>query len=381
MAFTAYPSGGQALPLLERIGFRKRRRRYGFDTQLLWDKLERDSFLCELSARRPDLTQQDKSILDLCRQRLEMAKHCLDQKQRRSFSFWELIHQVDGLLLLVLPLEALRPEAMQVLQLFETTVTDPVLRRLWLGRNETSGPLPEAVRKLNREGRTALGLIRHRRPRDNQLSQYRHVLQGALDIVNRQVDKAFWQMSTSLSIQALSTLLLLAIFAGLFLFPWIFPWWGFFEMEPLKFIPRDLLRMSLFGAGGATLSNMLSKEHFVVATGSTTRYFVYYLFVKPTIGAFAALFLFYLEQSGILLKVVILSEFSKTAAANFQIVVESKEAAFFARGTLAMVAGFSADRLLTTMMDKVFERLLKQSDKMLQPSAPASEWRGPVSPE
>jgi hypothetical protein len=188
-------------------------------------------------------------------------------------------------------------------------------------------------------------------------------------------------MSTNVSIQVLSMLLLVAIFSVLFLFPWIFPWWGFFDMDPLKFIPRDLLRMSLFGAGGATLSNMLSKEHFVVATGSTSRYFAYYLLVKPAIGAFAALFLFYLEQSGILLKVVILPETSRMATANFQIVVDSKEAAFFARGALAMVSGFSADRLLSTMMDKVLERLLRQTEKMWQHSASTPEARGPVAPE
>ena len=376
MVFLETPQDDSALSFVKRGGFWKRLGGNGSATQLLWAKWERDESLYELSARQPPSTQQATFILDQCRQKLALARRCIDKKKRWSSSFWELIHEVDGLLLLVMPLELLLPEALRVLQKFEQKVTDPVLRRLWLGLDGTSGPLPKAVRRLTRAGWPAHGFLRPRRLSEEQVSRYRHVLRGALGTVNEMVDKAFWQMSINVSIQILSTLLMVTLFSVLFVFPWIFPQWGAFESDPRKFIPRDLLRISLLGAGGATLSNMLAKEHFVVATGASARYFFYYLLVKPVIGSFAALFLFYLEISGILLQVVILPESGGHSTANFQIVVASPEAAFFARAALAVVAGFFADRLLTNMMDKVLDQLLKQSETMMQPSAPKREARG-----
>jgi hypothetical protein len=377
--------------LLRRIGFRRRQGGYGSATQLLWNKLEGNASLHALCQAREDLTDEDRVVLKQCEERLEVARRCLDKPTRRwSFSFWEVIHEVDGLLLLVLPRHMLLPKALEIQQQFERRVTDAAQGRLWLGANRMEGPLPQCVLMLSMD--RPVGASAALPPLfPGQLAYCRHVLRGALGVINEQVDKTFWQLSINVSIQILSTTLLLALFFVAFqgFSPSLVHEW------PAGVVPMGMLVLSLAGAAGAILSNMLSKQRFVVATGATSRYFAYHLLVKPVIGGFAALMLLFLEQSQLLLSVVIRPEEETPTQAEapappapdednrppeppgddnnpavLHIHVSSREAAFFTMAALAVVAGYSADRLLSSVMDSVLGRLLRQSEKLLPPSAP-----------
>lgn len=384
--------------LLRRVGFRRRRGGYGSATQLLWNKLESDASLHALCQAREDLTDEDRVLLKQCEDKLEVARRCLDKPTRRwSFSFWQVIHEVDGLLLLVLPRHMLLPTALDIQQQFERRVTDATQSRLWLGANRIEGPLPQCVLMLSMD--RPVGASAALPPLfPGQLAYCRHVLRGALGVINEQVDKTFWQLSINVSIQIFSTTLLLALFFIAFqgFSPSLVHEW------PMSVVPMGMLVLSLAGAAGAVLSNMLSKQRFVVATGATSRYFAYHLLVKPVIGGFAALMLLFLEQSQLLLSVVIRPEAETSAQAQapaadtgpagaaepdsdsrppeptgddnnpavLHIHVSSRQAAFFTMAALAVVAGYSADRLLSSVMDSVLGRLLRQSEKLLPPSAP-----------
>ncbi|QSQ18851.1 hypothetical protein JY651_26195 [Pyxidicoccus parkwayensis] len=402
--------------LLTRVGFRKRRTRHGSATQLLWNKLEHDAALYELCRAGRSQTAEERVTLELCRQKLEVARRCIDKRfWRWSFTFWEIIHEVDGLLLLVMPSAMLLPKALEIQHQFERRVLDPLNRELWLGADGTSGPLPQATRMLSRIGRPP-GEPPYPPPPDaEQLLRCRHVLLGALGVVNGKVDKTFWQLSVNVAIQVLSTVLLLMLFVlalQAFNANLVKDW-------PEQVLPKGMLLLGLAGAGGAVLSNMLSKERFLVATGATSRYFAYHLLVKPVIGGIAALVLLFLEQSNLLLA-VIPREASTPAAisapatpgeatanvapanaephgaarnaapsestspsggagtsdadvnnpAILHLVVSTRKAAFFTMVALSIVSGFSADRLLSSVIDSVLRRLLRQSEKVLSPTAP-----------
>ncbi|MBN8468368.1 hypothetical protein JYJ95_17765 [Corallococcus exiguus] len=354
--------------LLKRVGFRRRRRGFGSATQLLWNRVESNASLLELCRIRQELTAEETAILRQCQEKLDAARWCLDKPTGRwSFSYWELIHEVDGLLLLVMPAPMLVPRALEVQQQFERRVTDS-RAHLWLGADRTSGPLPRSVRQLTRgdgPGNAAPP------PLDAEESRYcRSVLRGALDTVNQQVDKTFWQLSINVSLQIFSTLLLLAVFVISF----VLLSRELIQTWPGELIPRGLLLVGFAGASGAIISNMLSKERFVVATGATGRFFAYHLMVKPVIGAFAALMLLFLEQSRMLLSVDTRTGSTGVdpSPALFHIVVSDNQAVFFTLMALAVVAGWSADKLLGSIMDKVLGRLLGQSEKVLPPSSPAS---------
>ncbi|CAM4350870.1 hypothetical protein [Corallococcus exiguus] len=358
-----------ALPeLLKRVGFRRRRWGFGSATQLLWNRVESNASLLELCRIRQDLTAEETAILRQCQEKLDAARWCLDKPTGRwSFSYWELIHEVDGLLLLVMPASMLVPRALEIQQQFERRVTDS-RAHLWLGADRTSGPLPRSVRQLTRvdgPGNVAPP------PLDAEESRYcRSVLRGALDSVNQQVDKTFWQLSINVSLQVFSTLLLLAVFVISF----VLLTRELIQTWPGELIPRGLLLVGFAGASGAIISNMLSKERFVVATGATGRFFAYHLMVKPVIGAFAALMLLFLEQSRMLLSVDTRTGSTGVdpSPALFHIVVSDNQAVFFTLMALAVVAGWSADKLLSSIMDKVLGRLLGQSEKVLPPSNLAS---------
>ncbi|MFY0528805.1 hypothetical protein ACN28I_38480 [Archangium gephyra] len=356
------PPLGQ-VPLLELARFRKRKGGL-CATQFLWDKLEGNAALLLLCANRPGLTAQDQVILEQCRQELELARNSLDRRVKRPFSFWALIHHVDALLLLVLPEQLLATRALEVRQRFEQKVSNPLLKELWLGTSQEPGPLRKAVQMLG------LYLMPTEVPpvtqglTDEQLLRCRHVLRGALNLLNVQSDKSFRQLSLNISIQILSALLLLGLFLVALLFQQ-----GLFSKELTRFRPGDLSAFIMFGMAGAILSNMLSKERFVVSMGATARYYVYYLFVKPQIGAFAALFFVMLDQAGLLLAVVV-APAERISPALIQIVVNSEQAAFFARMVLSVAIGFSADRVLSSMMDSVLGRLIKESDKEAPPPGP-----------
>ncbi|RUO94172.1 hypothetical protein D7Y11_05955 [Corallococcus sp. AB018] len=358
-----------ALPeLLKRVGFRRRRWGFGSATQLLWNRVESNASLLELCRIRQDLTAEETAILRQCQEKLEAARWCLDKPTGRwSFSFWELIHEVDGLLLLVMPASMLVPRALEIQQQFERRVTDS-RAHLWLGADRASGPLPRSVRQLTRVDEP--GSVAPP-PLDAEESRYcRSVLRGALDTVNQQVDKTFWQLSINVTLQVFSTLLLLAVFVISF----VLLTRELIQTWPGELIPRGLLLVGFAGASGAIISNMLSKERFVVATGATGRFFAYHLMVKPVIGAFAALMLLFLEQSRMLLSVDTRTGSTGVdpSPALFHIVVSDNQAVFFTLMALAVVAGWSADKLLSSIMDKVLGRLLGQSEKVLPPSSPAS---------
>ncbi|MBZ4329472.1 hypothetical protein NR800_10715 [Corallococcus interemptor] len=106
----------------------------------------------------------------------------------------------------------------------------------------------------------------------------------------------------------------------------------------------SILLFSLLGAGGAIISNMMTKDPFILSVGPTTRYFVYYLFAKPVLGGFTAAFIYLLVKSGDFL---------------------AKPPSPFLMGCIAVAAGFSGDRLLGATMDKVMANLFKSSEKAL----------------
>lgn len=355
--------------LLKRVGFLRRRRGFGSATQLLWNRVESDDSLLALCRIRTDLTEEDQAILKQCQERLDTARWCLDKPTGRwSFSFWELIHEVDGLLLLVMPAHMLAPRALEIQRQFERRVTGS-RALLWLGADKAPGPLRRCVHKLTEVDDPGSGVTAPP-PLDAEQSRYcRSVLRGALDMVNQQVDKTFWQLSINVSLQVLSTLLLLAVFGVSFVIlsrTSVTDW-------PRDLVPWGLLLVGFAGASGAIASNMMAKERFVVATGATNRFFAYHLLVKPVIGAFAALVLLFLEQSSMLLSVETRSRSVGTGGGSgiFQIVVSDNQAVFFTMMALAVVAGWSADKLLSSIMDKVLRRLLGQSEKVLPPSSPA----------
>jgi hypothetical protein len=350
--------------------------------QLLWGKLEENLTLLEIAARGASGTHDpDRTgcIIKQCRQKLAKARSCIEQRRVRPFLFWELIHEADELLLLVLPKDMLPARAVEVQAQFDKKIKDEALRKHWLGTEREQGPLLKTVQRLTRQ----------HPPEESLLPQDRSILQGALHVVNQQVNKGFWQLSMNVAVQVWSGLLLVVLFL-LALFsalrsPLPSPLaWLQSLVEPSGVDRDPVISLVLLGAGGAIVSNMLSKESFVLSIGATNRYLVYYVLIKPILGGFAALVVYLLERSALLFEVVIRPrpppysmppEGAPTSSeAVFQIVVDSDFKRLFILAVLAVATGFSAEKWLGGTMDKVLGRIFNRSEKNVsQTSSGASE--------
>lgn len=332
--------------------FSRRKRRNLSATQLLWAKLERTAARAALL--RGQSNPNDKAVADVfaqCEARLGMARACLDRQFRQTWTFWELIHRVDELLLLVTPDDMLVAEANDVWARFDQKIKDPVLRKVWLGPDDKSGPLPKVIQRLSDATPTSGGGAPS--PHDPLPSGDRHILRNALNLVNEQGDANFWRLGSNVSVQSMSAVILVLLFIlGR----------GFFGSSSAAADSRpNLVDIVMLGAGGAIVSNMIAKKPFIVSIGPTSRYFAFNLFVKPVLGAFVALFMYFLEQSGLVFTILTDQSASSNGAA---LIVVSPIAATFLRSVIALAAGFFGERLLRPMMDKVLRVMSAQGEKV-----------------
>lgn len=331
-------SRGQGEPYPASVALTRRKHRNLSATQLLWAKLERTAARVALvrGLSRSD-DPADLTVLAQCEERLRLARDRLDRPFRQTWAFWELIHRVDELLMLVTPEEMLAAEATDVLAKFERKIRDPAVRKAWLGTDGASGPLPAVIQRLTQPAPFVGRPLHVLGPSD------RHLLRGALNLVNEQGDTSFWRLATNVAVQTLSALLLLVLAAVAFLRP--FPG------------PRpDRLDILMLGAAGAILANLLATEPFIVSIGPTSRYYVHGLFVRPVLGAFAAGLVCLLGQSGVAFVV-------ETPPPGPSPVV-GHSGPVFVLSILAVAAGFAAERMLRPMMDKVLRALSAQSEKV-----------------
>ncbi|AKJ05347.1 hypothetical protein ATI61_102408 [Archangium gephyra] len=322
---------------------------------------------------------QASSVIRNLRERLKQAEAWLESRRWKpripldNCQFWELIHGVGADLLLILPLDMLATEALMVEENFRRNIHEPIARATWLGGDEKSGPLCTAVRCITELSYRVEGL----RPEEElKLRHARQILRSALRQVHRHSDRYFLQLDLTMMIRSLSgTVLVLmfvltlvtelpAQFAGLILRSSVeLPWKG---------STMSTLSLVLLGVGGAITANMLSERPVLVMRGPFWRQFVYYLFVKPSIGAVAA-FLFYLlaiSQLFFSIETVPspLSALDPLQGAGqlqpaLRIVLGNNEALVCTYALLLLAVGFSAERFLSPIMDRVMSKLFVMADK------------------
>lgn len=354
------------------------------------------SFLEDQYQQGPRVPQVESVIKNL-RERLKQAEAWLESRRWRprlpldNCQFWGLIHGVAADLLLILPLDMLATEALMVEENFRRNIQEPIARATWLGNDEKSGPLCLAVRDVTALSYRVEGLG----PEEElKLRHARQVLRSALRQVLRHSDRYFLQLDLTMMIRSLSGSMLVLLlvltlvghlpaqFAGLILkSPIELPWKG---------SAMSTLSLILLGAGGAITANMLSDRPVLVMRGPFWRQFVYYLFVKPSIGAVAA-FLFYLLAVSQLFFSI---ETAPPMAGPLQplqgagqlqpalrIVLGNNEALVCTYAILIIAVGFSAERFLSPIMDRVMNKLFVLAERTEpSPGAPVPGTSAPRTP-
>jgi len=324
-----------------------------------------------------------QKMLDLCEHKINEAEQAVlvtGLFKRKIFTAWDLFHQVAADLILCMDEAELAAYGRKLTidikasSLPETIKTDSILHL-----NDSQKKLQDAKAENKKE----------------VVPEVRQALRTVTFTLNTHVDSIFWDIWTRKFICLIYTavlLLLLLVFLGLY----------------DKQVGSDCIRISwvvLIGAMGGLLSGIFSGEIQSVAKGHFWVSILYYSLVRPIQGALAATAVFWMLQSEYLIKITPpLDEGNRTfsclstervspAALAMQphSSVKQKAAAFSnhsgekkaeheekasvivldaAKGKqiylyllVLLLAGFSGDKILKSISDKVTGRLFTEAEK------------------
>jgi hypothetical protein len=335
-----------------------------------------ESSLRFLRGRLRDVPEGVPSIEQLLA-RLAQAKACIGRtpgRSRDSSLYWMHVHEVAADMLLLIPVDMLAVEALLVEAHFRRNIIEPVERATWLGADEKSGPLCQAVLHVTRHAQQE-----DLKP-DKRLEHARTLLRGALRMVNKQADKSFRQLSLNMLLRSLSGGLLLLSFGLTYVFALPKALTGFLQDKTLVFPGLAILALALLGAGGAIVANMLSEHPVLNLNGAWWRQFAYHLFIKPSIGGFAAFLFYLLAQSQLLFLIesppsppaplsssALMAREESVATPEIQpplrISLGSEKALVCTYVLLFIAVGFSAEKFLGPTMDKVLNKLFYTAEK------------------
>ncbi len=285
---------------------------------------------------------EQKSVLAACRSNLAIAKALVDRPIPLANAAWSYLHRVDEDLLLLMPIEQLKSRAVDIKCAVEPNITMSSVREAWIGDH---GRLRQAIEKLNK-GKASQPLL-----------EIRHTLREALRTVNEQIDRGFWALSMNTRIAAASGLLL-----GSLLILCLIP--QYLRICWFNSLTGSLGLLMVLGLIGSYLSNLLTKSNFLLIRGGAFWIFVlYHLVVRPILGAFAAVFIYFLEKVDLLFSLV--DPTAGTASLLLSMSAENRKATYVYL-ILAVVSGFGAEKLLRSMMDRILKKLEEKAEKTKQ---------------
>ncbi|MDO8206859.1 MAG: hypothetical protein Q7T38_03440 [Gallionella sp.] len=320
--------------------------------QDLWAKLMELHDVLDIIKKRTDLNADQVEILIKCYDKLDMAKEALGPKwkgfpwlpnlKKHYKIFWSLVHRVDEDIILLLPDDEVASKAIDVATFFSMNIKEVRIREEWLGGSGKPGKLSNAIEKYS-AGKDMPG---------NRL-----IIREALKLVNDLMDHNFWILSLNSLVSMLSATLL-----GIAMLVF---WVCDYPLQLVNWpgsINEVFAPLALLGLMGAYLSNLITREDFLFVKGPFWRYMLHYVLSKPIISAFAAVFIYVVEQSRLVFAVVTTATVQLPASQLITVHV-NQNAVGYVYAILAVASGFSADKILRSMIDRVLKKLEKTAEK------------------
>jgi hypothetical protein len=307
--------------------------------------------LDEFEARQ--LTPEQERAVAICKVYLGKARGFLDRpafgpkfpyfSRRHPHLVWELLHRVDEQFILLMTPEEFAGKAVEVKTAFDLNITEEKSRADWIG---PKGRLITVLDAVNQGKASAAD---------------RAAVKEALQLVNEQMDRSFWQLSANTLTSVWSAMIL-----GLLL---VLAWLNAAGDELSGLAQGDLgthyQTLVVLGLMGAYVSNVLTRDNFLyVRGGPFYRYWLHHLLAKPLMSAFAALFVYVLEKSKLLFAIVTSTGGGSQGAATQLITFNVGAAdAGYVYAVLAIVSGFGADKVLRSTFDSVLKRMERKAEK------------------
>jgi hypothetical protein len=168
------------------------------------------------------------------------------------------------------------------------------MRREWIGEK---GKLTTSLEQIKKR---------------EHVNENRYVIRNALQLVNEQMDRTFWQ----LSMNTLTSVWSSAILGLLMLLAWKFHTPGALDSLEQGGLGSNFATLIGLGLMGAYLSSLMTREDFLyVRGGPFLRCFFHNLCSKPLMSAFAAVFIYILEKSKLIFSINRISDVGSTSKA------------------------------------------------------------------
>jgi hypothetical protein len=322
-----------------------------------------------------------QTLLDQCEHKIEEAERALlfnGWFRKKIFVAWDLFHQIVADLILCMEAPELSAYGRKLIgdirlsSLPDTTKTDSILR------------LDNSLKKLDEPD-----------PNKADIDRARHVARTETRTLNTHVDSLFWDIWTRKFICLIYTALL---FLTLLFFLNRYDARNGFDITSID-------NIALLGAMGGLLSGIFSGDIQSIAKGHFWVSTLYYSLVRPVQGVLAAMAMFWMLQSQYLIRIeppldegsgifanhpgcrgrstppawrTYTSAKRRTAAFNIYsaqkkaesghktsvIVLNAAEGKqIYLYVLVLLLAGFSGDKLLKTVSDKVTGRLFTEAEK------------------
>lgn len=298
-----------------------------------------------IKARGPTPDQQ--SLIKICETYLETARSYLDRpwwalRSRHPHMIWEMLHRVDEYFILLMKNEEFYSKASYVKNSFDLNIKDDKVREEWIGAN---GKLKKALDNIT------AGIY-------NEGDRY--AVKDALNLVNEQMDRTFWQLSMNTLTSVYSGVLL----GLLMLLAWIYhtkgPATGILYSLDKGGLSEHYKALIVLGLMGAYLSNLMTTENFLYIQGAPFwRYFLHNLVSKPLMSGFAAVFIYILARSKLIFSITTSGQ-TQPQIININV---PDGGVGYAYALLAIISGFAADKLLRNMIDSVLKKLEQKAEK------------------
>lgn len=301
------------------------------------------------------LNKNQEHILHIAQDYIQSAKECMRGFLSHPHLVWNLLHRADEHLLFLMSHDELYARATGVNTTFDLAITEKKVRDEMLGEK---GKLTLVIKDLETN--------------EPNIERDQYLIRDALQYLNENVDTNYWILSMNTMTSILSAGLLGLGILMIFFIP---------GLDPMKDqVPPKMGLITILGCMGAFLSNLITKENFLyVRGGPFWRYLLHNLAAKPVLGAFAAIFVLWVEQSKWIFSINDATAIEEAASRAQSAIINinvSNAALPFAYVIIAVVSGFAAEKILRKMIDRVLKRLEEKAEKTKETKIETTKAKG-----
>jgi hypothetical protein len=239
------------------------------------------------NTKKAEKTESDRIVLEFCATQLDEVGALLNRRPRKTTLIWQLLHRVSEQLILVMGEEELVAQGQRILLDLKITSVPDTVRTEWIVK------IAEKVKELENHLDTHGGGKDAATAASFNPAPAAQLFKTAANVINECIDDRFWDIWVRKFFAFIYGILLLAI--GVLLFFWM-------KHNQWQFC-LDIVNIMLVGAIGGLSSGLITSDQEYMSKGNFWIPTIYYSLVRPSVGAVAAVVVFWMVESHYLIQV------------------------------------------------------------------------------